>query len=130
MQTVSSLIAEETWGPMEGAEGQRVLKSASSLFAALKKSLSQCSNNVSKGAPMLQLLSSFQVSSRALRLLLVVAAPMEGAADACCSCSRLSRKWWPNVVHTMLMPGTIAIHSYDPGCIQVRAVTWASCKLS
>ena len=61
MQTMTGLINEETWGPMEGAEGQRVLKSASSLFAALKKSLGQCCNNVSKGAPMLQLLNSFQV---------------------------------------------------------------------
>ena len=61
MQTMTGLVNEETWTPMEGAEGQRVLKSASSLFAALKKSLGQCSNNVSKGPPMLQLLNSFQV---------------------------------------------------------------------
>ena len=68
MQTMTGLVNEETWTPMEGAEGQRVLKSASSLFAALKKSLGQCSNNVSKGAPMLQLLNSFQVLDASARL--------------------------------------------------------------
>ena len=61
MEAMSGLIREETWTPMEGADELRVLKSASSLFAALKKALGQCSNNVSRGQPMLQLLASFQV---------------------------------------------------------------------
>ena len=61
MEAMQSLVREETWAPMEGADDLRVLKSASSLFAALKKALGQCSANVSRGQPMLQLLASFQV---------------------------------------------------------------------
>ena len=43
------------------AAGTRVLKSASELFAVIKKSLLRCSKYITRGAAMLALMGAFQV---------------------------------------------------------------------
>ena len=46
---------------MEDAQQTRVLRSASALFALIKRSLQRCSKHVSRGEALLQLLGAFQV---------------------------------------------------------------------
>lgn len=60
-ETLESLIKEESWKPMEDAAQTNVLRSASELFAVIKKSLQRCSKFVSRGEPMLHLMGAFQV---------------------------------------------------------------------
>ena len=43
--------------------GTRVLRSASELFAAIKKSLLRCSKYITRGPAMLSLMGAFQVAS-------------------------------------------------------------------
>lgn len=62
-ETLESLIKEESWKPMEDAAQTNVLRSASELFAVIKKSLQRCSRFVSRGEPMLHLMGAFQVSA-------------------------------------------------------------------
>ena len=61
-ETLESLIREESWKPMEDAAQTNVLRSASELFAVIKKSLQRCSRFVSRGEPMLRLMGAFQAS--------------------------------------------------------------------
>ena len=58
---LETLIREETWAPMEDAQQTRVLRSASNLFAVIKRSLQRCSKYVSRGEALLHLLGAFQV---------------------------------------------------------------------
>ncbi len=61
-ETLETLIKEESWKPMEDAAQTNVLRSASELFAVIKKSLQRCSRFVSRGEPMLRLMGAFQAS--------------------------------------------------------------------
>ncbi len=61
MATLTTLIHEEQWHPTEEIQRTGVLKSASDLFAVIKKSLLRCSRFVSRGKPMLDLSRAFQV---------------------------------------------------------------------
>lgn len=60
-ETLEALIREESWKPMEDAAQTNVLRSASELFAVIKKSLQRCARFVSRGEPMLHLMGAFQV---------------------------------------------------------------------
>ena len=60
-ETLETLIREESWKPMEDAAQTNVLRSASELFAVIKKSLQRCSRFVSRSEPMLCLMGAFQV---------------------------------------------------------------------
>ena len=60
-EQLETLMREETWQPMEDAQQTRVLRSASAIFAVIKKSLQRCSKYVSRGEALLQLLGAFQV---------------------------------------------------------------------
>lgn len=60
MELAGSLVAGETWRPMEDAAQTHVLHSASQLFGAIKKSLQRCARFVSRGEAMLRLMSAFQ----------------------------------------------------------------------
>lgn len=60
-EQLDSMVAEETWRPMEDDQQTAVLHSASSLFAAIKRSLQRCSKHVSRREALLQLLGAFQV---------------------------------------------------------------------
>ena len=59
-ETLETLVREESWKPMEDAAQTNVLRSASELFAVIKKSLQRCSRFVSRGEPMLRLMGAFQ----------------------------------------------------------------------
>ena len=61
-ETLETLVREESWKPMEDAAQTNVLRSASELFAVIKKSLQRCSRFVSRGEPMLRLMGAFQAS--------------------------------------------------------------------
>ena len=65
--TLEALIREESWKPMEDAAQTNVLRSASELFAVIKKSLQRCSRFVSRGEPMLRLMGAFQARRLALQ---------------------------------------------------------------
>lgn len=65
-ETLEALIREESWKPMEDAAQTNVLRSASELFAVIKKSLQRCARFVSRGEPMLHLMGAFQVGSFSL----------------------------------------------------------------
>ena len=67
-ETLETLIREESWKPMEDATQTNVLRSASELFAVIKKSLQRCSRFVSRGDPMLRLMGAFQAISQLLGL--------------------------------------------------------------
>ena len=60
-ETLETLVREESWKPMEDAAQTNVLRSASELFAVIKKSLTRCARFVSRGEPMLHLMGAFQV---------------------------------------------------------------------
>ena len=60
-ETLEALIREESWKPMEDAAQTNVLRSASELFAVIKKSLQRCARFISRGEPMLHLMGAFQV---------------------------------------------------------------------
>ena len=66
-ETLETLVKEESWKPMEDAAQTNVLRSASELFAVIKKSLQRCSRFVSRGEPMLRLMGAFQASSCSCR---------------------------------------------------------------
>ena len=53
---------------MEDAAQTNVLRSASELFAVIKKSLQRCSRFVSRGEPMLRLMGAFQASRLGLKI--------------------------------------------------------------
>lgn len=65
-ETLETLVREESWKPMEDAAQTNVLRSASELFAVIKKSLTRCARFVSRGEPMLHLMGAFQVGPLAL----------------------------------------------------------------
>lgn len=60
MATLDALMRDEAWLPTEEIQRTGVLKSASDLFAVIKKSLLRCSRFVSRGRPMLDLSRAFQ----------------------------------------------------------------------
>jgi len=60
--TLDTLVAEETWAPADEAGGAGVLRSASSLFGAIKTSLLRCSKYITRGPALLQLMATFQAS--------------------------------------------------------------------
>lgn len=62
-ETAEALVREESWKPMEDAAQTNVLRSASELFAVIKKSLQRCARFVSRGEPMLLLMGAFQVGA-------------------------------------------------------------------
>lgn len=59
MATLEALMRDEAWTPTEEIQRTGVLKSASDLFAVVKKSLLRCSRFVSRGRPMLDLSRAF-----------------------------------------------------------------------
>ena len=71
-ETLETLIREESWKPMEDAAQTNVLRSASELFAVIKKSLQRCSRFVSRGEPMLRLMGAFQASRLGLKIGLMI----------------------------------------------------------
>lgn len=85
-ETLETLIKEESWKPMEDAAQTNVLRSASELFAVIKKSLQRCSRFVSRGEPMLRLMGAFQVSSSSC---LTAAGSAPSSAPECSACKEL-----------------------------------------
>lgn len=81
MATLDALMREEAWRPTEEIQRTGVLKSASDLFAVIKKSLLRCTRFVSRGRPMLDLSRAFQrvVTAYAKQLLARIPRPPNGS---------------------------------------------------
>ncbi|CAL5224462.1 g7153 [Coccomyxa viridis] len=93
-ETLETLIKEESWKPMEDAAQTNVLRSASELFAVIKKSLQRCSRFVSRGEPMLRLMGAFQRVLRAYAMKLVTRLPKTAAGGTTGSAGAGTQDWY------------------------------------
>ncbi|KAK9820837.1 hypothetical protein WJX81_002519 [Elliptochloris bilobata] len=93
MELAGSLVAGETWRPMEDATQTHVLHSASQLFGAIKKSLQRCARFVSRGEAMLRLMAAFQRVLRFYAGRLVARLPKTAAGGTTGSAAAGATDW-------------------------------------
>ncbi|CAL8463747.1 g3281 [Coccomyxa elongata] len=92
--TLETLVREESWKPMEDAAQTNVLRSASELFAVIKKSLTRCARFVSCGEPMLHLMGAFQRVLQQYAAKLVARLPKTAAGGTTGQAAAGTQDWY------------------------------------